>query len=86
MNFVGHRTRQVTVEPNQPMNIRHNASQHKPRPNTVHNIGLHDFARSNDDFNQQIQQAMAQSQRQQNSFFNNPFGGSMFGQGGGFPF
>jgi len=55
-------------------------------PRTVHNIGLHDFAQPNDDFNRQMQQAMAQSQRQQNAFFNNPFGGPMFGQGGGFPF
>ena len=51
----------------------------------VHNIGFNDFAQTEDDFSRQMQQAMAESQRQASAaFFSNPFG-SMFGQGG-FPF
>merc|ERR1712178_334658 len=77
----GHR--QVAVDPHQQINIRQR--QHRSRPHTVHNIGLNDFAQSDDDFSRQMQQAMAESQRQASAaFFSNPFG-SMFGQGG-FPF
>jgi len=68
--------RQVTVR-----NIDSQPSRR--RLNTSHNLGFSDFAQDADEFHQQMQQAMAESQRQSNAFFANPFG-SIFGQGGGF--